>query len=245
MFSVVKKEVSQFFSSLTGYIAIIVFLLLCGLLLFIIPSNNVLDFNMLDYGYASLEKFFKLAPWVLLLLVPAITMRLLSEEFKTGTFEVLKTKPLTSWQIILGKYFGALGIVFIALVPTIVYVFAIKALSANNGIDLGSTIGSYVGLFFLVSVFVSIGLCCSSFTTNAVAAFIISVLVCMVMYFFFAAISRMEIFKGGIDYYIESIGLDFHYKSISRGVLDTRDLVYFLSAILLFLGITYKSLLKK
>jgi ABC-2 type transport system permease protein len=245
MFSICKKEVFQFFSSLTGYIAIGVFLLLCGLLLFIVPTNNVLDYNMLDNGYATMDKFFKLAPWVLLLLIPAITMRLFSDEFKIGTYEILQTKPLTQWQIVWGKYLGALIIVAIALIPTLIYVFAMKALSTQTGIDVGSIIGSYLGLFFLAAVFVAIGMCCSSFTNNSVAAFMISVLVCLLIYFFFTAVSRMSFLKGGIDYYIESLGLDFHYRSISRGVIDTRDLIYFFTTILLFLGITYKNLGKR
>jgi ABC-2 type transport system permease protein len=245
MFSICKKEISQFFSSLTGYIAIGAFLLLCGLLLFIIPSNNVLDYNILDYGYASLDKFFKLAPWVLLLLIPAITMRLFSDEFKVGTFEILQTKPLTKWQIIFGKYFGALSIVLIALLPTLIYVFAIKALSTHTGIDAGSILGSYLGLFFLAAVFVAIGLCCSSFTNNAVAAFLISILVGLLMYFFFTAVSRMSFVKSGMDYYIENLGVDFHYRSISRGVLDTRDIIYFITTIFLFLGITYRNIEKR
>jgi ABC-2 type transport system permease protein len=245
MFSICKKEIYQFFSSLTGYIAVGVFLLLCGLLLFVIPSNNVLDYNILDFGYASLDKFFKLAPWVLLLLIPAITMRLFADEFKSGTYELLQTRPLTKWQIISGKYFGALFIVFIALIPTVIYLFAVKSLSTESGVDLGAIAGSYLGLFFLASVFVSIGIFCSSLTANAVAAFLISVFMCLLVYFFFTAISRMPFLKGGADYYIEALGLDFHYRSISRGVVDTRDLVYFFTAIALFLGLTYKKLEKR
>jgi ABC-2 type transport system permease protein len=241
MISVCKKEIRQFFSSLTGYIAIVVFLLLNGLLLFIVPSNNVLDYNILDYGYASLDKFFKLAPWVLLLLIPAITMRLLADEFKTGTWEILQTRPLTRWQIVLGKYFGALAITGIAILPTLVYVLVVKALSTATGIDNGAIIGSYLGLFFLAACFTAIGLACSSFTQNSVAAFIISVLVCLLMYFFFSAISRSAALQGGADYYIEMLGLDFHYRSISRGVVDTRDIIYFITVIGLFLVIAWKN----
>ncbi len=245
MLTIIKKEIQQFFSSLTGYIAIAVFLLLCGLLLFIVPSNNVFDYNMIDYGYASLEKFFKLAPWVLLFLIPSITMRLFADEFKSGTFEILKTKPITNWQLILGKYFGAFSIVVIALLPTLIYVLAMQKLSANAGLDTASIIGSYIGLLFLAGVFLAISLCCSSFTGNAVVAFMISILLCLMVYFLFTAISRISFFKGGFDYYLESLGLDFHYRSISRGVLDTRDLIYFATTIFLFLSICYKNLLKK
>lgn len=241
MFSICKKEIRQFFSSLTGYIAIIVFLLLCGLLLFIVPSNNVLDYNILDSGYASLDNFFKLAPWVLLLLIPAITMRLLADEFKAGTWEILQSRPITRLQIVLGKYLGALVIVVAALLPTGVYVLAVNALSSGPGIDAGVIAGSYLGLLLLAAVFTAIGLCCSSFTSNAVAAFIISVLICLIMNFLFTAISRAGAFSGGADYYIEMLGLDFHYRSISRGVIDTRDLVYFAAVIFLFLTITWKN----
>lgn len=245
MLSVCRKELRQFFSSLTGYIAIIVFLLLNGLLLFVVPANNTLDYNILDAGYASLEPFFRLAPWVLLLLVPAITMRSFSEEFRSGTFEILRTRPLTNTQILLGKYLGAFVIVVISIIPTIIYAFAVKALSAKAGIDTGSIIGSYTGLLLLAAVFTAIGICCSSFTQNAVAAFLISLLACLVMYFLFTAISRMSMFSGGADYYLAMLGLDFHYASIGRGVIDTRDVIYFFSIILLFSLITYKNLEKK
>lgn len=239
MWSVCKKELRQFFSSLTGYIAIIVFLLVNGLMLF------VFDNNILDYGYATLERFFELAPWVLLLLVPAITMRSFSEEFRTGTFELLQTRPLTGWQIITGKYFGSLAVVLIALIPTIIYYFSIQALSANEGLDSGATMGSYIGLFFLAAVFTAIGICCSSFTTNAVVAFIISLAGCLLLYYGFAAVSRLPAFINGPDYYISMAGIDFHYQSISRGVIDSRDIIYFLSVIFLFLAITHRNLLKR
>jgi ABC-2 type transport system permease protein len=239
MWSVCKKELRQFFSSLTGYIAIIVFLLVNGLMLF------VFDNNILDYGYATLDRFFELAPWVLLLLIPAITMRSFSDEFKTGTFELLQTRPLTRSQIIGGKYFGSLAVVVIALLPTIVYFFSIQALSADEGIDTGATIGSYIGLFFLAAVFTAIGICASSFTTNSVVAFIIAIIGCVLLYYGFGAISKLAMFQNGADYFVEMAGIDFHYQSISRGVIDTRDIVYFLSVILLLLAITNRNLLKR
>ncbi|RYZ44400.1 MAG: gliding motility-associated ABC transporter permease subunit GldF [Sphingobacteriales bacterium] len=239
MWSVCKKELRQFFSSLTGYIAIIVFLLVNGLMLF------VFDNNILDYGYATLDRFFELAPWVLLLLIPAITMRSFAEEFKTGTFEILQTRPLSQRQIVWGKYAGSLVVVLIALLPTIVYFFSIQQLSANEGIDTGATIGSYIGLFFLAAVFTAIGICTSSFTSNAVVAFITSLIACALLYYGFSAISRLPGLEGGADYYVEMIGIDFHYRSISRGVIDTRDIIYFVSVILLFLSLTGRNLLKR
>ncbi len=239
MWSVCKKELRQFFSSLTGYIAIIVFLLVNGLVLF------VFDDNIFDFGYATLDRFFQLAPWVLLLLIPAITMRSFADEFKTGTYEILQTRPLTRWQIITGKYMGCLLVVFIALLPTIVYIFSIQRLSSGEGLDTGATIGSYIGLFFLAAVFTAVSICCSSFTSNAVVAFIASLIGCALLYYGFSAVSRLPALANGPDYYIEMAGIDFHYHSISRGLIDTRDIVYFGSVIFLFLLITNRNLLKR
>src|SRR5688572_10127460 len=241
MWSICKKELRQFFSSLTGYIAIIVFLLVNGLMLFFFKGND----NILDYGYATLDRFFQLAPWILLLLIPAITMRSFADEFKGGTFEILQTRPLTRWQIVGGKYLGSFIVVMIALLPTIVYFFSIQALSSNEGIDTGATIGSYMGLFFLAAVFTAIGICISSFTSNAVVAFIISLIACVLLYYGFSAISQLAGLECGADYYIEMLGIDFHYRSVSRGVIDTRDIIYFLSVIFLFLTITDRNLLKR
>ncbi len=239
MWSICKKELHLFFSSLTGYIAIIVFLLVNGLVLFVFENN------IFDFGYATLEKFFQLAPWVLLLLIPAITMRSFSDEFKAGTFEILQTRPLKRWQIVTGKYFGSLSVVLIALLPTIIYIFSIQALSSAEGLDMGATIGSYIGLFFLAAVFTAIGVCSSSFTSNSVIAFIAAIISCALLYYGFDAISRLPVMSGAADYYIEMIGIDFHYRSISRGVIDTRDIIYFLSMIFLFLFITNRNLLKR
>lgn len=239
MWIVCKKDFRQFFSSLTGYIAIIVFLLVNGMMLFVFENN------ILDFGYATLDRFFELAPWVFLLLIPAITMRSFAEEFRSGTWEILQTKPLSRWQIIFGKYLGSLSIVIIALIPTVLYVITVEQLSANEGIDMGATIGSFIGLFFLAAVFTAIGLCVSSFTSNAVIAFIISVIVCALLYYGFHAISRLPGLESGADYYVEMAGIDFHYRSISRGVVDTRDLVYFLSVAAILLAVTNHNLLKR
>jgi ABC-2 type transport system permease protein len=240
MWSICKKELNQFFSNLTGYIAIILFLLINGVFLFVLQDSSIFE-----YGYASLEKFFELAPWVLLFLVPAITMRSLSDEFKAGTFEILKTKPLTQWQIVWGKYLSILLVLLFVIVPTFIYIITIKTLSAAGSIDAGGIAGSYLGLFMLAAVFAAISLCCSSFTSNAVVAFLVSAFTCLILYFGFNAISKLPGLQGTADYYIEMLGIDFHYKSISRGVLDSRDLVYFLSIIFLALLITVKNLHKK
>jgi ABC-2 type transport system permease protein len=240
MWSICKKELNQFFSNLTGYIAIILFLLINGVFLFVLQDSSIFE-----YGYASLEKFFELAPWVLLFLVPAITMRSLSDEFKAGTFEILKTKPLTQWQIVWGKYLSILLVLLFVIFPTFIYIITIKTLSATGSIDAGGIAGSYLGLFMLAAVFAAISLCCSSFTSNAVVAFLVSAFTCLILYFGFNAISKLPGLQGTADYYIEMLGIDFHYKSISRGVLDSRDLVYFLSIIFLALLITVKNLHKK
>ena len=239
MFAICKKELRQFFSSLTGYIAIIIFLLLSGLFLFIFP-----DTNLFDGGYATLDTFFEMAPWILLLLIPAISMRSFSDEFKSGTYEILATRPLSKWQIIAGKYFASLIIVIIAILPTVVYVYTIQALS-TGGIDTGGIAGSYIGLFFLAAAFTAVGVCCSSFTGNAVVAFLLSAFACFLLYSGFSAVSKIPSLQGGWDYITEMLGIDFHYRSISRGAVDSRDIFYFLSVIGFFLFITYKKLLAR
>lgn len=240
MYSICRKELSRFFSNLTGYIAIVLFMLVCGIFLFLLPQSSILDNN-----YASLDNFFELAPWVLLFLVPAITMHALSEEFKTGTFEILKTKPISAWQIVLGKYLAILVVMLIVILPTLIYVVTIKSLSTQGTIDSGGIVGSYIGLFLLVAVFAAVSLCCSGFTNNAVVAFLIGGFVCLILYFGFSAISKIPLFVNGADYFIEMLGIDFHYKSISRGVVDTRDVVYFCSIIFLSLLITVKKISRK
>ena len=239
MFSICKKELRQFFSSLTGFIAIIVFLLVNGLVLFVFRNN------ILDTGYASLESFFAFAPWISLFLVAAITMRSFADEFRAGTFELLQTRPISRWQIVTGKFFGSLLVAVIALIPTLVYYFTVNHLAAATGIDSGAAAGSYLGLVLLTAVFTSIGICISSFTSNSVVAFIISLIACVLFYYGFTAISQLPVFKNGADYYIEMIGINFHYQSISRGVIDTRDIVYFLSLILFFLLVTRQNLQRR
>lgn len=240
MWSICKKELNQFFSNLTGYIAIVLFLLVSGLFLFILRDSNLFDF-----GYATLDQFFKLAPWILIFLIPAITMRALAEEFKTGTFEILQTKPLSNWQIVSGKYVSVLLVIVFVIIPTFVYIITIKNLNAGGGIDTGGITGSYIGLFLLASVFAAIGLCCSSFTNNAVVAFLVSAFTCLLLYYGFNAVSKLPVFQGNADYYIEMLGIDFHYRSVSRGLLDSRDVIYFASLMLLFLLITVKNVSRR
>jgi len=240
MIAIAKKELHQFFSSLTGYITIILFLIVNALYLFILKDSNIFD-----YGYATLLSFFQLAPWVFIFLIPALSMRSFADEFKTGTFETLQTSPLTKWQIVLGKYFAIVIVIIIALIPTLLYVITIHSLSSTGGIDNGAITGSYIGLFLLASVFAAISIWCSSLTSNPVIAFLLSGFACVILYFGFGAISKLPVFTGNADYYIEMLGIDFHYQSISRGVVDTRDVIYFLSVIFLFLFATQKNLNKK
>jgi ABC-2 type transport system permease protein len=240
MWPVCKKEFRQFFSSLTGYISIIVFLTLNGLFLFVFPDTSILEF-----GYATLDKFFELAPFILLLLIPAITMRSFAEEFRSGTYEILQTRPITRWQLIWGKYFGSLLIVLTALLPTLIYIVSINRLSATGGIDTGGTAGSYIGLFFLSAVFVAIGICCSSLTPNSVVGFILAAFVCFIVYSGFRATSQLPALQSGADYYVDLLGIDFHYRSMSRGVIDTRDIIYFITVIAFFLLITYRNLIRR
>jgi ABC-2 type transport system permease protein len=240
MWMICKKDWQQFFSSLTGYIALVVFLLINGLFLFVFPDTSIIDF-----GYASLGSFFNLAPWILLFLVPTITMRSFADEYKSGTFELLKTLPLSPFQIVGGKFLGALIIVMAALLPTIIYAISIQQLSITGGIDIGATVGSYLGLILLGSVFTAVGICASSFTNNTVVAFIAGAFVCFILYNGFDAISKIPVFSSGLDYYLEMLGINFHYRSISRGIIDSRDLIYFAGIIGLFLSVTQRNLLKR
>ncbi len=237
MWSICKKEFNQFFSSLTGYIAITLFLLINGIFLFLLKDSSIFE-----YGYADMNQFFDLAPWVLLFLIPAISMRSLSDELKSGTFELLKTKPLKPLQLVFGKYISILMIVLISILPTFVYIITISYFNSSGSIDTGGIAGSYIGLFLLSAAFASICLCCSGLTSNSVVAFLLGGFICLAFYFGFSAISKITFFQGSIDYYIEMLGMDFHYKSISRGVLDTRDLVYFLSLIFISIFITKQKL---
>ncbi len=240
MWSICKKEFNQFFSSLTGYMAIVLFLLINGLFLFVLQDSSIFE-----YGYAGMDKFFDLAPWVLMFLIPAITMRTLSDELKSGTLEILITRPLTAGKIIRGKYLAILFILLLVLLPSTIYIYTIHALSATGDIDTGGIMGSYMGLILLGASFSAIGLACSGSTTNAIVAFLLSAFFCLTFYYGFSALSHIAFFKGNADYYIEMLGIDFHYRSISRGVIDTRDLVYFVSIVVILLLFTEMKLTRR
>ena len=238
MWSIFFKEINSFFNSIVGYVVLLVFFIACGLFLWVIP-----DYSILGYGYAVMDRFFTIAPWLMLLLVPAVTMRFFAEEFKMGTIEWLATKPLTQLEIILGKYLATLALILFALIPTFVYVYTISNLSFPDvGLDRGAIIGSYIGLFFLAATFASIGLFCSSLTGNQVVGFLISIVSCYLFYSGFENLSKLPNFAEGIDYYLSMIGSEFHYNSISRGCIDTRDVVYFFTVIVLFIALTKFSL---
>ena len=245
MFALWKKEVLAFFSSLTGYLVAGVFLLLTGLFLWVIPGNLNIPFG----GYASLDSLFWLAPWLYLFLVPAVTMRLLSEERKSGTIELLLTKPLTDWSIVGGKYLAGVTLVVISLIPTLVYFFSVHSMAQPVGnIDHGAIWGSYIGLILLGAVYTSIGLFTSSVTENQIVAFVLAVLVCYIFYNGFQAIgvsrglsqtamAELPLFRP-VNSFLVYLGIDSHYQSISRGVVDSRDLIYYGGVITFFLVLT-------
>jgi len=235
LLAVYLKELNAFFSSLIGYLALGVFLLTVSLFVWIFPDTSVLE-----YGFASLDGLFLTAPWVFMFLIPAITMRSFSEELSTGTFELLSTRPLKDSEIILGKYLAALTLVLFALLPTIIYYFTVYQLGSPTGnIDSGATIGSYIGLLLLGSAFIAIGIFSSSITNSQIVAFVLAVFLCFIFYSSFDYLSRLGVFYAKLDDIVEQIGINAHYQSISRGVLDTRDLVYFLTFNAIFLRLTH------
>jgi ABC-2 type transport system permease protein len=231
MYSILKKEIAHFFSSLTGYLSIGVFLLLTGLVLWIFPGDN----NILDYGYSSMESFFYMAPILFLILIPAVTMRSFSEEKNLGTLELLMTKPVKDVDIILGKFLASFILVIFAILPTFIYFWSISKLGAPEGnIDTGGVWGSYLGLLFLAGAFTAIGIFASSIATNQIVSFILSILLSAILFWSFDLIGGFPAFQGGIDYFIQQLGMNAHYVSISKGVADTRDVIYFLSIIIVF-----------
>ncbi|MBT3209562.1 MAG: gliding motility-associated ABC transporter permease subunit GldF [Bacteroidetes bacterium] len=234
MFTLYKKEIRTFFSSLTGYIVIIVFLLANSLFLWIFPG----EFNVLDGGYANIDTLFIISPWIFMFLVPAVTMRLFAEEKRSGTIEILLTQPLSDIQIILAKYFAGLTLVLFSLLPSLIYFLTVYLLGSPVGnIDIGATWGSYIGLFFLAAIYVSIGLFASSITENQIVSFIVAILISFFIYIGFESISNLEFVKS-IDHFILNLGINEHYRSMSRGVIDLRDIIYFVSAVAIFTSVT-------
>ncbi len=231
MLALLNKEINDFFSSLTGYVVVVIFLLINSLFIWIFPNS----FNIIDNGYSTLDSLFVIAPWVFLFLVPAIGMRLFAEEKRNGTFEFLFTRPLTDLQIIAAKYFAGVLLVTVSILPTLLYFLSICFMGEEfANIDVGGTWGSYIGLFFLGAVYMAIGVFASSITDNQIVAFLIGMLLCFLLFIGFEFISNWSALQN-INEFVLSLSINFHYQSISRGVVDTRDILYFLTVIFVFI----------
>ncbi len=231
------KEIRSFLSSLIGYLTIGVFITSIGIFMWIIPAEGG-GYNVLDNGFANIDPLFFIAPWVYLFLIPAITMRSFSEEKKSGTIELLLTRPFTDLQIVMAKYFAGVTLVALSLLPTLIYYYSVHTLGAPKGnIDTGGMWGSYIGLLLLGAGFVSIGIFASSISDNQVIAFIIALLLCFFCFIGFEFIAQSGLF-GKYDAFFKSLGINDHYESLSRGVIDTRDVFYFISLIAIFNLIT-------
>ena len=234
MFALYIKEINSFLSSLTGYIVILVFTTLNGLFLWVLPGHM----NILDGGYATLEPLFYISPWVLLFLIPAISMRMIADEKKNGTLDLLYTRPVNELQIALAKFLSTLTLSVIALIPTLIYFIAVGKLGATPyNLDIGGTWGSYIGLVLLAAVYAAIGIFSSSLTSNVIVAFMVAVLFCFTAYAGFDYLGEL-MQSSVLGAKLSLLGIDAHYQSISRGVIDSRDIIYFLSAIGIFVYLT-------
>ncbi len=236
MLPILKKEFNSFFASPTAYLVMGIFLLINGLLLWVFNDG----LNILNAGFADLNNFFYLVPWVLLFLIPAITMKTFADEFQSGTIEILITKPISIWSIVLGKFFAVLLLIMMAIIPTIVYIYSIYQLGNPPGnIDYGSTIASYVGILFLASSYASIGVFTSTLSKNQIVAFLLAFFISFIFYYGFDAMA--DLFESS-SYTVKLFGMNEHFKSMSIGVIDTRDILYFLSITIFFLFITKQQL---
>ncbi len=232
MLYILKKELSSFFSSLTGYIAVGVFLLLCGWFLWLSPN----EFNVLNAGYANIDGLFFIAPWAFLFLVPAITMRSFAEEKKTGTMEMLLTRPVTDTRLVLGKFLAAVVVVALALLPTLLYFFTVHALGHPVGnVDGGATWGAFIGLLLLASCYAAVGIFASSLTDSQIVAFLIAAALCFFLYLGFDGLAALPFMKG-VNSVVASLGISEHYRSISRGVVELRDVAYFFGVMVVFIA---------
>ena len=235
MYSIFIKEINAFFSSLIGYLSIVVFLFLTGLFLFVFP-----DTSLLHQPFATLDPLFGIAPLIFIFLIPAITMRSLSEEWSNNTFELLATKPLRTSEILAGKFLASFALVVFSVLPTLLYYYTMHELGSPRGnLDSGAIWGSFLGLLMLGMVFTSIGILASSVSRNQIVAFLLAAFLCFFMYYGFFYLSRLPVFVGGLDVFIESLGIDHHYTSISRGIIDTRDMIYFITSALFFLAVAH------
>lgn len=230
MFVIFKKEIKGFFSSLTGYIVIIVFLMMNSLFMWVFPG----EWNILESRYAGLDTLFILSPWIFLFLVPAVTMKMIAEEKRLGTIELLHSRPVTERSIIYGKYFASVALVLLALIPGFISYISVYLLGETPGnLDKGGTWGAFIGLFFLASVYAASGLFASSITDNQVVAFIIAVLL---SFFLFMGFDSLAFLPGlqKVDEFIINLGINEHYKAMSRGVLDVKDITYFAAVVIIF-----------
>jgi ABC-2 type transport system permease protein len=234
MFPIFKKEITAFFSSLIGYLAVGIFWLLCAWFLWLSPT----EYNVLKMGYANLDGLFMIAPWVLLFLAPAITMRSFAEECKTGTIEMLLTRPITPLQLVVGKFLATMALVIIALLPTLLYFYTVYSLGKPIGnIDTGAFWGAYLGLLMLSACYLSVGIFASSLTDNQIVAFILAAFISFVLYLGFDGLAALPFLKGS-NQVVASIGINEHYRSISRGLIDIADVAYFVGVSVVFLVAT-------
>lgn len=239
MVIIFKKELKAFFSSFTGYVVFALFVLANALFLWVLPGQ----WNVFDSGYASLDALFFLAPWLYLFLCPAITMRFFAEEKSEGTIELLLTKPLSRLDIVAGKAFAGWVLVIIALLPSLIWFLSVYILAEPMGnVDSGAFWGSWMGLLFLAAVYVAIGTFGSSLTSNQVVAFIFSVVISFLLFYGFELVGSL--FPGEIAYWLRQLGINEHYKSISRGVIDSRDIIYFVALTIGFIYLTMRQIKK-
>ncbi len=236
MFAILKKEIQHFFSTPVGYLVIGLFITLNGLFLWVFKG----EFNIFDYGFADLSGFFYLAPWIFIFLIPAITMKSFSEEKKQGTLELLQTMPIHKWQLVLGKYLGALVLICIAVLPSVLYVYTVYQLGNPIGsIDLGAVLGAYVGLLGIAMCYTAMGIFASAITNNQIVAFMVAALLCFVAYYGFYSIVESS------NLAIANWGIKPHFETMSRGIIDSRDMIYFISISGLFLFFTTQTLSQK
>jgi len=227
MFSLYKKEINSFFSSLIGYIVAGVFLVFMGMLMWLFSDTSILESN-----YATVDQLFSLAPMIFIFLVPAVTMKSFADEFKDGTYELLAVYPISEWKIVLAKFFANGTLILIILIPTLIYVYSVYQLGSPKGnLDLGAIVGSYFGLFLLALVFIAIGLFSSALTSNQIVAFALGSFLCFFILWAFQFVSTLPIFFGRVDDLVQKLGVNYHYSSISRGVIDSKDIIYFLTVI--------------
>lgn len=238
MFSILKKELLNFFSSAIGYLVIGLFLLANGLLLWVFKS----DYNILNTGFADLNGFFEISPWLFFFIIPAVTMRSFVDEKAAGTLEILKSKPLTNWQILLGKYFGSFILIILSLLPTIIYIYSLNTLANPVGnIDFGPILGAYLGLFLIASSYTAIGIFASLISKNQIVSFLLAIILCFILFYGFEALDNLNSNAFNLEY----LGMKFHYNSLARGLIDTRDIIYFLSISIFFLLISHKIIEKQ